>query len=84
MDKPSIWIVLMVFLNAAIFGYLAFGVEAVGHVLQVFLVVAVCWIIKQIISEYWETLWYQYRRNKVLTEWAKHNRTRKMNLDQWG
>lgn len=84
MDKPSVWIVLMLFVNAAVFGYLAFGMGAVGHVAQVFLVVAVCWILRQIVLEYWETLQYQYRRNKALTAWAKQRRARRMNLDQWG
>ena len=68
------WIQLMTVLNLAIFGYLWFGLVAVGYVVQASLVYGAGWLAYRLCSEFWDELAYRYEREKVMRAWAGSRR----------
>lgn len=60
--------------NAAVFGYLWFGMPAVGYVATASLCVVSGWAAYRLCVEFWEELSYRYHREKALNEWARNKR----------
>lgn len=68
------WIQLIIIVNLAVFGYLGFGLVAVGYVVQASLVYCSGWLVYKLCSEFWDELAYRYEREKVMREWAGNRR----------
>ncbi len=64
-------LVLMAFWVAGLTAFLVGGLSMLGHVVQAFLVVGLCWVARQLYQEYAETLRCEYSRNQAFTEWGK-------------
>jgi len=68
------WMQLMIIVNLAVFGYLWFGMIAVGYVIQASLVYGTGWLAYTLCTEFWEELADRYEREKAMRAWASNRR----------
>lgn len=71
-------VVLVAFWLAGLSAFLIGGLSLAGRVFQVFLVVVVGWVGRELYRECWESLKAELYRERVFREWRRVNRLKGM------